>query len=116
VHSNRYATASARSDGMLLLCGGRDASGMVTIPFFPFMSGYSSNRVRPSFSVVNHMQNHNYFSNQKKKSMMNLANKDGRLQIMHLFSFSAAVRCIWAVNAYKWSVGMDSCPWSFSFS
>ena len=25
----RYATASARSDGMLLLCGGRDASGMV---------------------------------------------------------------------------------------
>ncbi|RZR88754.1 hypothetical protein BHM03_00016374 [Ensete ventricosum] len=26
---HRYATASARSDGMLLLCGGRDSSGMV---------------------------------------------------------------------------------------
>ena len=25
----RYGTASARSDGMLLLCGGRDASGTV---------------------------------------------------------------------------------------
>lgn len=28
-HLCRYATASARSDGMFLLCGGRDASGTV---------------------------------------------------------------------------------------
>lgn len=28
-HVCRYATASARSDGMFLLCGGRDASGTV---------------------------------------------------------------------------------------
>jgi protein phosphatase len=30
-----YATASARSDGMLLLCGGRDASG--TVHFYTFV-------------------------------------------------------------------------------
>lgn len=29
----RYATASARSDGMFLLCGGRDASGTVWLIF-----------------------------------------------------------------------------------
>jgi hypothetical protein len=47
VLSNRYAAASSRSDGMLLLCGGRDASGMVRTSFFFFiMSGYSPNRVR----------------------------------------------------------------------
>jgi len=28
---NRYATASARSDGLLLLCGGRDASSVVSM-------------------------------------------------------------------------------------
>ena len=28
----RYATASARSDGLLLLCGGRDASSVVSYP------------------------------------------------------------------------------------
>lgn len=27
---NRYATASARSDGLLLLCGGRDANSVVS--------------------------------------------------------------------------------------
>jgi hypothetical protein len=26
----RYATASARSDGLLLLCGGRDANSVVS--------------------------------------------------------------------------------------
>ena len=30
----RYATASARSDGMLLLCGGRDISGTVYFLYF----------------------------------------------------------------------------------
>lgn len=30
----RYATASARSDGMFLLCGGRDASGAVCGIFY----------------------------------------------------------------------------------
>lgn len=30
----RYATASARSDGMFLLCGGRDASGAVWWIYF----------------------------------------------------------------------------------
>lgn len=29
-NSCRYATASARSDGLLLLCGGRDASSVVS--------------------------------------------------------------------------------------
>ncbi|THU56988.1 hypothetical protein C4D60_Mb11t23010 [Musa balbisiana] len=37
-----YATASARSDGMLLLCGGRDSSGMVqTASFFSFVTIYA---------------------------------------------------------------------------
>lgn len=27
MHSRMYATAAARSDGLLLLCGGRDAEG-----------------------------------------------------------------------------------------
>lgn len=27
----RYATASARSDGLLLLCGGRDANSVVSL-------------------------------------------------------------------------------------
>lgn len=39
---HRYATASARSDGMLLLCGGRDSSGMVqTALFFSFVIIYA---------------------------------------------------------------------------
>jgi hypothetical protein len=34
INHYRYATASARSDGMLLLCGGRDASGTVDFSAF----------------------------------------------------------------------------------
>lgn len=30
MYLNRYATASARSDGLLLLCGGRDANSVVS--------------------------------------------------------------------------------------
>lgn len=31
----RYATASARSDGLLLLCGGRDANSVVSKKIIP---------------------------------------------------------------------------------
>lgn len=31
---SRYATASARSDGLLLLCGGRDANSVVSGDLF----------------------------------------------------------------------------------
>lgn len=36
LHIDRYATASARSDGLLLLCGGRDASSVVNFLTSPF--------------------------------------------------------------------------------
>lgn len=50
--ADRYATASARSDGMFLVCGGRDASGAVMphilikllylnmFTFSPYITGY----------------------------------------------------------------------------
>lgn len=34
----RYATASARSDGLLLLCGGRDANSVVSVATKMFAS------------------------------------------------------------------------------
>lgn len=89
LYLTRYATASARSDGLLLLCGGRDANSVVSqIGLLSCLSGWFGHTWHMSYSSV---EQNSLVLTTSKKLIEVVIWCIGKDSVGHRFEF---VRCI----------------------